>query len=214
MKTHIPHRGWILGSVLLAATTAMSSPARAERPPVASQTPRALGPLRGPIKGAQLERERSLSRSLMREARAAAQRRFLSLPWTAPYGIEMETAAQVEVRRQVFYGLARITGESRLLRVVSTDPAPLGDRALREIETQIRMRRRGSFVELEEVKGNARHYISPAAEATAASAGALLCAGGMLGAKLLPALIPRDRLVVRPQPWPTGVTLGGTFDQP
>jgi hypothetical protein len=203
-----------LVSVLLAATTATLPPARAEQRPVVSETPRGLGPRRGPVKGVRLERERSLSRSLDREARAAVQRRFLDLPWTAPYGIEMESAAQLERRRQVFYGLAKLTGDSRFLRVVSTDPAPLGDRSLREIDAQIRARRRASFVEIEEAKGVARHYTSPIAEAAAASGGALLFVGGTLGTRSFPALISRDRLFARPQPWPTGITLGGSFHWP
>ncbi|APR85459.1 Hypothetical protein A7982_10808 [Minicystis rosea] len=136
----------------------------------------------------------------------------LVAPQSMAYGMEPEPEAQFELRRELFFALSRIVGEPSLRRAALTLPRLTTLRALRDSENEERARRRATFIEIEELKGTSPRPISPSLQATLASTGVILFAGGIITSRLSLPLGPN--VSARPHPWPTGIHIEGTFNVP
>jgi hypothetical protein len=203
MKTHTGTILGVLGTIAMILAGIPEARAQEAPSPLARRAPASA------VRGAD-EAARRLHAWLEQEIQASAKRRSLASPYQLRYGVEPELPAQTELRREIFFFLASLTGESSLRRAATSAPSSLTIRAVVDGEAEDRERRRATFVEIEELKGPSPRPTSAGARGAFASAGALLFASGIAGARL----VSTTTTLVVPQPWPAGLRISGTFELP
>lgn len=137
-------------------------------------------------------------------------RGWLGAPSTVPYGIEMERAEQYEMRREMFFLMSRFFAEPGLRRAALTMRRGASLRAVVDAETDDKIRRRATYLEIEQWKGTSPRVVSPGTQAAWLTTGVVLATGGMAAAALP---LGKD-VYVRPHPWPAGVFVNGYFSMP
>jgi hypothetical protein len=202
------HSGWrapvvgLLGAIVISAGLL---------PEARAQEAEARGPARRLRRAAAPDPfARRLSLALAQGLHAGAGPRLVGAPYLR-YGLEPEPPAQAELKRQLFFFLSEVTGESSLRRAAASLPFSSTLRAFVDGEAQDSMRQRATFVEIEGLKGPSPRPISPLARAAFASSGVALLASGIVCTRLVSA---GNTVAIAPQPWPMGIRISGTFGLP
>jgi hypothetical protein len=163
------------------------------------------------IEGGRLAQNRA--RALEREVRAAAERRrHLPRP-VMLYGIEPEPAGQFQLKREMLFLLARVSGQGLIGRA-AVGLGPISSlRAVAESEALEGTRVRATYLQIEEFRGPNPLVNSLAVQGAYAAAGGALFWAGLLGEKLLHGALG-DALAIHPQVWPPGIQIKGSFSSP
>lgn len=161
--------------------------------------------------GAPTRDERTLSRSLEHGAWLSSKRRFSGAHLAmALNGYEPEYLLKYQLKRELLFFAAKLTGESSLRRAATTLTRGATLRALIEMEALERSRARATYVQIEEWRGYDVAYLRAnirPPDATFATIGAALLGTGAVLRRVTP-------LPIQPQMWPPGIQVSGTFSIP
>jgi hypothetical protein len=160
-----------------------------------------------------IQTEENTAEAVKREILAAARLRTLGAQIPILYGIEGEPLKQFELKREILVGLARLSGDSRVMTAALGVGPSSTLRAFVEGDFIPETRVRGTYVEIEDLRGENPLVPTVAQELTFASIGAgLFGLGAGTHAVFRRAMgAYGDNLQIHPQPWPPGVTIKGSF---
>jgi|HubBroStandDraft_4_1064222.scaffolds.fasta_scaffold224420_2 hypothetical protein len=156
--------------------------------------------------------ELNLTRPFARGVQPTSLAGVLEIGHRMLYGIEPEPVLQFQLKREMLAFLASLTQDSRILSAAIAIEPTSSIRAIAEAQVTDRERIRATYVEIEGYEV----FTIPAplsTEVALAGTGALLFGTGIFGQKMLHGALG-DALAIRPQPWPLGIQIGGTFLSP
>ena len=161
------------------------------------------------IEGWRTEADRAAARVVERGPKANKVARKKSGP-RAPMqnGFEPEAIVEPEFRREILLFLANLTGEQSLRRAGKQLPRLATIRALAETQALEDAHRRATYIEIEDFAGPEKTITTPPAMV----AGGVLLGTGAIFARVLHGA--QGDVRIRPQLWPPGIRIHGTFDVP
>ena len=134
-------------------------------------------------------------------------------PGRAPMqnGFEPEPLVELELRREILVFLAEVTGERSLRRAGTQLPRISTIRAIADMNALERARRRATYIQTEDFKGNDKSITTPTAML---AGGILLASGATIDRLILDEPGEGARAKIKPQLWPPGIRIKGRFDWP
>jgi len=125
-------------------------------------------------------------------------------------GFEPAAIVEPEFRREILLFLASLTGDLSLRREGRQLPRIATIRALAETQALADAHRRATYIEIEDFKGPDKTITTPPAMV----AGAVLLGTGAVARLRGGGSGEPDAVLLRPQLWPPGIRIKGTFDVP
>jgi hypothetical protein len=157
--------------------------------------------------------EQNRARSLERDVLAAAERRRLFPRPVMFYGIEPEAAGQLQLKREMLFVLARVSGQGLIGRAAAGLGPTSSLRAFAEAEALESTRIRATYLQVEELMAPNPLVNSWTVQAGFAATGASLFWAGLAGEKLLDGALGAA-FAIHPQIWPPGIEVKGSFGSP
>jgi hypothetical protein len=181
--------------------------------PHAFRLPVAFVPATSLLDVRRIQIEENTAEAVKREIRAAARLRTIGARIPILYGIEDEPLKQFQLKQEILVALAKLSGDSRVMAAALGLAPGSTLRAFAGREEPPETSVRGTYVEIEELRGQNPLVPTVAQELMFGSVGAGLF---VIGAGTH-ALVRRamgdlgDNLQIHPQPWPPGLLVKGTF---